>query len=103
MMDDARAEAKGQLALIIQRVVAEGRLGDEERQTLQALYRQALLTVSDVREVLTQHLRALQAEVLADGRVTEEDRQRCRAVVSQLKIPPALLSAQIKAIIGFPS
>jgi uncharacterized membrane protein YebE (DUF533 family) len=97
-----RREAREKLGALVARVMADGKVDDRERAELQAFYRQALLAVSDVREVLGKYLSALESEVLADGRITEEERARCRAVVTELKIPPDLLSPQIKSIIGLP-
>jgi uncharacterized tellurite resistance protein B-like protein len=99
-MNDARAQAKVQLSTLIQRVMADGKIEPSEREDLQAVYRQALLTVSDIKDVLGRYVRAVQDEVLADGRVTDEERKRCRAVVSELKIPPALLPDSFKSIIA---
>jgi uncharacterized tellurite resistance protein B-like protein len=99
-MSDARAEAKEQLSVLIERVMEDGKIEPSEREELAAVYRQALLTVGDVKEVLGRYVRGVQDEVLADGKVTEEERQRCRAVVSELKIPPALLPEAFKAIIA---
>src|SRR5947207_471810 len=90
-MSDARTQAKGQLAALIERVMADGKIEPHEREEMQAFYRQALLTVSDVKEVLGRYLGAVQDEVLADGKVTDEERARCRAVVSELRLPPGLL------------
>jgi hypothetical protein len=53
-----------------------------------------------VRDVLARYLRAVQDEVLADGQVTDEERARCRAVVTELKIPPALWPGEIRAIVS---
>jgi uncharacterized membrane protein YebE (DUF533 family) len=102
MTQDARSEARQKLGTLIERAMSDGKIDDSERAELQGLYRQAVLTVTDVREVLGRYLRALQDDVLADGRVTEEERTRCRAVVSELKIPHGLLTPQIKAIVGIP-
>ena len=99
-MSDARAQAKGQLAALIERVMADGKIEPQEREAMQAFYRQALLNVSDVREVLGRYLRAVQDEVLADGKVTDEERARCRAVVSELRLPPGLLPDSFKAIVA---
>jgi hypothetical protein len=98
-MSDARTQAKEQLSALIQRVMEDGKIEPGEREELQAVYRQALLTVSDVREVLGRYVKSVQDEVLADGKVTDEERKRCRAVVSELKIPPTLLPESFKAII----
>lgn len=102
MSDEARADAKQRLAALIERVMADGVIDPMEREELQAVYREAVLTVTDVKEVLARYLRSVQEEVLADGKVTEEERRRCRAIVAQLKIPAPLLSPQIRAIIGHP-
>ena len=99
-MSDARTQAKDQLSALIQRVMADDKIEPNEREELQAVYRQALLTVSDVKEVLARYVRSAQDEVLADGKVTEDERKRCRAVVSELKIPPSLLPDVFKAIIA---
>jgi uncharacterized tellurite resistance protein B-like protein len=99
-MSDARAQAKEQLGTLIERVMADGKIEPSEREELQAVYRQALLTVGDIKDVLGRYVRAVQDEVLADGKVTDEERQRCRAVVSELKIPPALLPDTFKSIIA---
>ena len=98
-MSDARTQAKEQLSALIQRVMEDGKIEPGEREELQAVYRQALLTVNDVREVLGRYVKSVQDEVLADGKVTDEERKRCRAVVSELKIPPTLLPESFKAII----
>jgi uncharacterized tellurite resistance protein B-like protein len=101
-MDDVRAQAKEMLATLIERVMADGKIEPDEREEMQAFYRQALLTVGDVRDVLARYLRAVQEDVLADGHVTDEERARCRAVVSELKIPPELWPGEIKAIVTTP-
>jgi uncharacterized tellurite resistance protein B-like protein len=99
-MSDARTQAKDKLAGLIERVMADGKIDPSEREELQAVYRQALLTVSDIKDVLGRYVKAVQDEVLADGVVTPEERQRCQAVVSELKIPPALLPDAFKSIIA---
>ena len=99
-MSDARTQAKDQLSALIQRVMADGKIEPGEREELQALYRQALLTVNDVKDVLSRYVRSVQDEVLADGKVTDEERERCRAVVSELRIPSALLPDSFKSIIA---
>jgi len=98
-MSDTRAQAKEQLSALIQRVMEDGKIEPGEREELQAVYRQAILTVGDVREVLGRYIKSVQDEVLADGKVTDEERKRCRAVVSELKIPPTLLPESFMAII----
>ena len=99
-MSEARTKAKDQLSALIQRVMADGKVEAGEREELQAVYRQALLTVADVKDVLGRYVRAVLDDVLADGKVSEEERRRCRAVASELKIPPALLPESFKAIVA---
>ena len=99
-MSDARTQAKDKLAGLIQRVMADGKIEPSEREELQAVYRQAVLTVTDIKDVLGRYVQAVQDEVLADGKVTPEERQRCQAVVTELKIPPALLPDSFKAILA---
>ena len=98
-MGNPRAEAKERLGALIERVMADGKIEPAEREEMQAFYRQELLTVGDVRDVMSRYLRAVQDEVLADGLVTDEERARCRAVVTELKIPPSLWSPEIRAIV----
>ena len=99
-MSDARAQAKEQLATLIQRVMADDKIEPGEREELQAVYRQALLTVSDVKDVLSRYVRAVTDEVMADGKVTDEERARCRAVIAELRIPPGLVPDSFKAIVA---
>jgi len=99
-MSEARTKARETLAELIQRVMADGKIEPSEREELQAVYRQAVLTVTDIKEVLGRYVRAVQDEVLADGHVTDEERARCRAVVTELKIPPALWPGEIRAIVA---
>ena len=99
-MSDARTKAKDQLSGLIQPVMADGKIEPGEREELQAIYRQALLTVADIKDVLGRYVRAILDDVLADGKVSEEERRRCRAVASELKIPPSLLPESFKAIIA---
>ena len=99
-MENTRAQAKEKLAALIERVMADGKIEPDEREEMQAFFRQELMTVGDVRDVLARYLRAVQDEVLADGHVTDEERDRCRAVVTELKIPPALWPLEIRAIVS---
>ena len=98
-MGDARAEAKEKLGALVERVMADGKIEPAEREEMQAFYRQALLTVGDVKDVLSRYLRAVQDEVLADGKVTEEERARCRAVLAALKLPRELVPADFRALL----
>jgi hypothetical protein len=99
-MSDARAQAKAKLADIVKRVMADGKIDAGEREEMQAVYRQALLTVVDVKEVLNGYLGLVRDEVLADGKVTDEERARCRAVLAALKLPRELVPADFQALLA---
>jgi hypothetical protein len=99
-MNDARAQAKTKLAELVERVMADGKIDAAEREEMQSVYRQALLTVSDIKDVLARYLGQVRDEVLADGKVTDEERERCRTVVAALKIPPGLVPADFQALMN---
>ena len=99
-MSEARAQAKTKLAAIVKRVMADGKIDPAEREEMQAVYKQALLTVIDVKEVLIGYLGEVRAEVLADGKVTEEERARCRAVLVALKLPRELVPADFQSLLA---
>ena len=80
--------------------MADGKIDDSERVEMQSIYREARLTVIDVKEVLTGYLGEVRDEVLADGKVTEEERARCRAVLAALKLPRELVPADFQALLG---
>ena len=98
-MSDARAQAKAKLAELVKRVMADGKIDASEREEMKAVYRQALLTVIDIKEVLTGYLVGVRDEVLADGKVTEEERARCRAVLAELKLPRELVPPDFQALL----
>jgi len=99
-MGDVKAQAKAKLADVVRRVMADGTIDASEREEMQSIYRQALLTVLDIKEVLTGYLGEVRDEVLADGKVTEEERARCRAVLAALKLPRELVPADFRALLG---
>ena len=102
-MSDARAQekaqAKAKLAEIVKRVMADGKIDATEREEMKSIYRQALLTVVDIKEVLTGYLGGVRDEVLADGKVTDEERARCRAVLAELKLPRELVPPDFQALL----
>jgi hypothetical protein len=98
-MNDAKAQAKTKLAEVVRRVLADGKIEPSEKAEIQSIYREALLTVVDVKEVLMGYLAEVRSEVLADGKVTEEERARCRAVLAELKLPRELVPADFQALL----
>ena len=99
-MNNARAQAKAKMGELVRRVMADGKIDAAEREEMAGVYRQAVLTVADIREVFMTYLGEIRDEVLADGVVTDEERARCRAVVAALKIPPALIPADFQALVA---
>ncbi|HLK90624.1 MAG TPA: hypothetical protein VKZ18_12055 [Polyangia bacterium] len=98
-MSTDKAQAKAKLAEVVRRVMADGKIDASEREEMQGLYRQALLTVIDVKEVLSGYLAEVRAEVLADGVVTDEERARCRDVLAALKLPRELVPPDFRALL----
>ena len=95
-----KAQAKVKLGEVVRRVMADGKIDASEREEMQSIYLEALLTVIDVKEVLTGYLGEVRDEVLADGKVTDEERARCRAVLAALKLPRELVPPDFQALLG---
>ncbi len=98
-MSTDKAQAKAKLAEVVRRVMADGKIDAAEREEMQGLYKQALLTVLDVKEVLIGYLAEVRDEVLADGVVTDEERARCRDVLAALKLPRELVPPDFRALL----
>jgi hypothetical protein len=96
---DSRAAARAHLAGLLPRVMADGKLDESEKQELMALFRRAVLTTADVKQVFGQFLKGLTDEVLADGLITDEEQEQCRAAVRELRIPRSFLSPELIAIV----
>jgi hypothetical protein len=59
-MNDDKAQAKAKLAEVVRRVMADGKIDASEREEMQTIYRQALLTVIDIpRELVPANFQAL--------------------------------------------
>ena len=98
-MNADKVQAKAKVADVVRRVMADGEIDAAEREEMQSIYRQALLTILDVKEVLTGYLGEVREEVLADGKVTEEERERCGAVLAALKLPRELVPPDFQALL----
>jgi len=96
---DARAAARAQLASLLPRVMEDGKVDEREKQELLAVFKQGVLSVTDVREIFAGFLKGLQHEVMEDGFVTDEEQEKCRAAVRELRIPREFLSPELRAII----
>ncbi len=96
---DSNTDPKTYLRSLLTRVLADGTIDDAERAELQEFYAKAILNVSDVKAVFGEFLEALKRDVMADGIITEEERKRCRNAIIALKVPRALLSPVMAAIV----
>lgn len=99
MSQEAREAARAQLKVLVERVLQEGKVEDAERDALRRVFAQAVLTVSDVKQVFAEYLVRLKNEVLADGTVTEAERDRCKNIVAELKIPLRLLPPELLDVV----
>jgi hypothetical protein len=87
------------LALVI-RIFSDGVLTAEERKALTGLYRDSGLTVSEVRAVLVEFVKATWTDVMADGVVTKEERERLSTIVRELRLPAEFIPLEVSAVIG---
>lgn len=100
-MDEiTREKAKTKLSGLIVKVLEDGVVDATEREALSAFFRDALLTVADVKAVYLSCVGDLQNEVLEDGVVTEHEAERCKLVVEQLRIPLRLLPPEMVQIVS---
>jgi hypothetical protein len=99
MKQEQRTEARERLARLIRRVLADGQIDERERDEMQEFFKDALMGVSDVREVYIECSRELRDQVLSDGVVTREEADRCKRVVEQLRIPLRFLPPDMVDIV----
>jgi hypothetical protein len=99
MNEEARASARNQLSALVNRIMDDGQVDAAEREDLRKVFRMAVLTPTDVRQVFTDYLEKLRQQVVSDGAVTELERQRCQAVVDQLRIPLRLLPQEVLDVV----
>jgi hypothetical protein len=100
MDQPGKEQAKLKLGALIAKVLEDGVIDAGERESLQSFFKDALLSVSDVKSVYLSCVGALQKAVLADGIVTDEEARQCKLVVEQLRIPMRLLPPEMVAIVS---
>jgi hypothetical protein len=96
---ELRATARAHLARLLPKVLEDGQVDEAEKQLLLAVFRRAVLTKADVRQVFGQFLKGLADGVLADGIVTPEEQEQCRVAVRELRIPRSFLTPDLIAIV----
>ena len=91
--------ARTRLASILSRIFADGVIQPEERQEMITLFREAKITVPEVRETFAAFLKSEMHIVLADGKVTSEERDKLRTIVRELKLPEGMIPEEVKRMI----
>jgi|GEM_PF-2274052 len=100
MEQTGNEQAKAKLGELIAKVLEDGVIDAGERESLQTFFKDALLSVSDVKSVYLSCVGALQTNVLADGIVTDEEVRQCKLVVEQLRIPLRMLPPEMVEIVS---
>ena len=92
-------EGKARLTVLVRRVMEDGVISEEERADLRRFYVSELLTISEVKEVLTSYIKALEKEAMQDGVLTAAEVKTIQNAVDQLHIPLRLLPPEILDIV----
>jgi tellurite resistance protein len=93
--------AQEELLSVVDRIFADGIVNASERSELVSLYRDAGLTVAEVREVFTAFLEKTWGEAIADGAFTDDERKKLATIVRELNVPadcvPAIVGIVVRA------
>jgi hypothetical protein len=93
-------QTQKELAALIERIFEDGVVDSEEREELQAFWRQRGLTVPQVREVVDQFVLRVWGEVIADGVITAEERARLAAVKEGLRLPDEVIPEPVREAVS---
>jgi uncharacterized tellurite resistance protein B-like protein len=93
------AQVNARLSSILHHVFADGVLDAAEREEMRALFREAKLTVPEVRATFAAFLRDEMHVALADGTVTDAEREKLRSIVRELKLPDALVPPELSRLL----
>ena len=85
------------LLALVERIFEDGVVTASERSELVSLYRDAGLTVPDVKEVFAAFLKRTWGETMADGVITNDERMKLATIVRELRVPKESLPAAIDA------
>ncbi|HSO36497.1 MAG TPA: hypothetical protein VLT33_28420 [Labilithrix sp.] len=91
--------AQEELLSLVDRIFADGVVAASERSELVSLYRDAGLSVPEVKEVFTAFLQKIWGESIADGVLTHEERRKLATIVRELRMPADAVPATIGAIV----
>ena len=93
--------AQQDLLSLVDRIFADGVVTAAERSELVSLYRDAGLSVPEVKEVFSAFLKKTWGEAIADGVLTDEERGKLATVVRELRMPadavPPIVGAIVRA------
>ena len=93
-------QAQQDLAALIDRVFADGKVDSAEREELRGFWAQRQMTLKNVREVVDAFVEKTWGEVIADGVVTDGERERLWAVVDGLHLPEAVVPEAMWRVIS---
>jgi hypothetical protein len=92
--------AQEELLALVDRIFADGIVNASERSELVSLYRDAGLTVPEVREVFTSFLQKTWGEAIADGVFTDDERRKLATIVRELRVPADCMPAIVKIVVA---
>lgn len=95
---EGREQARAELSTVMARVVERGEVESVDRLELRRIFRMAVLTVSDVKEVLGTHLKTLASQLQGDL-VQEVEMERCKNIIAELRIPLRLLPPDVLDVV----
>jgi hypothetical protein len=93
-------QAQQDLAALIDRIFADGKVDPAEREELRSFWTARQLTVKQVRAVVDAFVGKTWGEVIADGVVTAQERDRLWAVVEGLHLPEAVVPEAMWKVIS---
>lgn len=79
--------AQEALLSLVERIFADGVVTPAERSELVSLYRDGMLTVSEVKAVFSTFLAETWADTISDGVLTAEERDKLATIVRELRLP----------------
>ena len=80
-------QAQKDLAALIDRIFADGKVEDSERAELRQFWTKQGMSVKQVREVVDAFVGRIWGEVMADHVVSREEKQKLWAIVNGLHLP----------------
>ena len=84
-------QAQQDLAALIDRVFADGKVDNAEREELRGFWAQRQMPLKEVRAVVDAFVEKTWGQVIADGVVTGAERDRLWAVVDGLHLPESVV------------